>query len=184
MPTGVTFDLSTFREGLRAKLAVTKKTEAEVLNQAAKNICLRAVSFTPKANKGAIRALDVKIIAGAVAKKLRGGHGGKIGISGREFAARIKKERARRIRSVAYVSAGWVKAGQGFGGGLKKKVSAKGNAGKSYGKKATDSTLAAIGANLANGASVVGARALQEAADFVGRDMLSYAQKKLARALK
>ena len=37
MKAAIQFDLSGFQRGLRAKLAATKKTEAEVLNQAAKN---------------------------------------------------------------------------------------------------------------------------------------------------
>ena len=186
----ITFDQSTFNAGLRRKLALTKKTEAEVLNHASRNVCLRAIQFTPAADKDAIQAqlasnglvfkllqspafqdrLPRKLAGKAFAKRSRA-----------ELIADAKTLIALRKRSIKNIAAGWIKAAQAFGGGKNRKVSDKGNTGKGYGKRAKENALEASGVNAANGAPKIGAKPLQEALNFVGKDMLTYMPKKIVK---
>ncbi len=89
-----------------------------------------------------------------------------------------------RRRSAGYIRAGWIKAAQDFGGAAKRKVSAKSFAALGRGTRATESRLAASGTNAATGALAVGSEPLRRALDFVGRDMIAYAERKLAKAWK
>ena len=83
---------------------------------------------------------------------------------------------------MAYIKAGWVKAAQAFAGATRGKVSDKGLAGQSYGKLASVSRPVAEGGNAARGAIKVGTPALQQALNFVGKDLLPDAEKTLAKA--
>lgn len=193
MNGGIKFDLSGFQAGLRRKLAATKRAVPEVLNQAAKNICLRAIAFTPKADPTAIereltsggmafRLLQSRSFQGRLPKSLRGFTRGTH--SRKQLNDAVRKLVVLRRRSAGYIKAGWIKAAQEFGGAARGRVSEKSLAGRGYGVRATQSSAKAIGANLARGASTIGADALQKALDYVGQDMTAYAEKKLAQPWK
>lgn len=193
MSASIKFDLAGFQRGLRAKLAATKRAEAEVLNQAAKNVCLRAIAYTPKADPAAIereltkgglafRLLQSRSFQGRLPKSLRGFTRGTH--SRKQLNDAVRKLVTLRRRSAGYIKAGWIKAAQEFGGAARGRVSEKSLAGRGYGVRATQGNLKAIGVNLARGAGTVGADALQKALNYVGKDMLSYAEKKIAGVWK
>lgn len=193
MNGGIKFDLSGFQNGLRRKLAATKRAVPDVLNAAAKNVCLRAIAYTPKADPAqieaqlttgglAFRLLQSQSFQGRLPKKLRGFTRGKY--SRAQINDAVRKLVALRRRSAGYIKAGWIKAAQAFGGAARGRVSEKSLAGRGYGVRATQSSAKAVGVNLARGASTVGAEALQKALDYVGKDMVSYAEKKIAGVWK
>ena len=189
MSITVKLDMATFRAGVRHKLALSKRTEAEILNKAGRDISLRAIKYTPKADKGAVRAnlttngtlLRILQSPRASDRLPRSLQGFTRGTHTKEaIDAAAARLLALRLRSIGYIKAGWIKAAQAFGGAKSRKVSSKGNAGKSYGIKATVYHLIATGENMATGAPKVGPAALQKSLDEVGRDMLSYAPKQIA----
>lgn len=181
MPDDFKLDLREFQAALREYGKATKKDCADILNRAGRNVALRAINLTPKAtaakikadlaaNNNAIRATIRRLKAKGIPQK---------GMSRARFALEIKKTIGLRTRSARYVSVGWFKAYEAFGG-PSRKVSSKGFAAAGTGKKATANHLVAELTNAATGADKVGAEALQAAVDFVAHDMLEYAYKKLA----
>ena len=87
MNGGVKLDMRAFNDGMRRKLAVTKRAVPVVVNQASKNVCLRAIAFTPKAdpkqieaqltqNGFAFRLLQSKSFQARLPRKLQGFHPG------------------------------------------------------------------------------------------------------------
>ena len=193
MNGGVKLDMRAFNAGMRRKLAVTKRAVPVVVNQASKNVCLRAIAFTPKADPKQIEAqltqngfvfrlLQSKSFQARLPRKLQGFTRGTHSRAQINEAARQLV--ALRRRSVAYIKAGWIRAAQAFGGATSQQVSNRSLAGKGYGKRATESHPQAEGVNFARGASTVGAEALQQAVNFVGKDMADYAEKKLAAPWK
>ena len=189
MNGGIQFDMAGFQNGLRRKLAASRRAAPVVVNQAAKSVCLRAIAFTPKANPGqieaeltnnglAFRLLQSKSFQGRLPRKLRGYARGTH--TRAQIDEAVRQLVALRRRSQSYIKAGWIKAAQAFGGAPSGRVSTRSLAGQGYGRKATEGNPEATGANLARGASKVGAGALQQALNFVGKDMLDYAERKLA----
>lgn len=191
--TGITFDTGAFRKGLRAKLAVTKKTEEQIINQAAGSVCANAIRLTKGAKKNEIigdltsNGLVFKLLQsprfqarmpGYLKGFTRGTHTrAQINDAARVFVA-------QRARTIRYIAAGWFKALAVFRPASKRKVSDKGLAGKGTARKATERILEAVFVNFSRGAGEVGARPLQQALDEEGRSMQSYAEKKLANAWK
>ena len=187
----VTLDYASFRAGLRRRLDSTKRAVPVVVNKASKNVCLRAVQFTPKASAAkirsdlttnglALRLLQSPAMQGRLPRKLQGFTRGTHTKAQLDEAARQLVGRA--VQSVAYIKAGWVKAAQAFGGATRSKVSDKGLAGQSYGKPASVARPVAEGGNAARGAVKVGTPALQQALNFVGKDLVPDAQKTMATA--
>lgn len=193
MNSGLKFDVSTFREGLRAKLKVTKKTEAEILNQAAGSICANAIRLTKGAKKNTIvadltsgglafRLLQSPRFQARMPKSVRGY------TRGTHTRAEINAAAARFVRlrgsTVRYIVAGWFKALKVFRPNARRDASAKGLAGLGRATKATPGILAAVFENFSRGAGTVGAGPLQQALNEEGASMKKYAEKKLADALK
>ena len=168
-------DISQIQKAFEEIKRATKKDGKDILNRAGRNVCLRAIKDTPRADAAKIRALDPRIFIAAVVKDLAGRK-----VSRAEFNDLVKKKRAGRARSVGYIKAGWANAAKAFGakGG---KVSSKGLAAEGYGKLATENKLVAVLANHARGASQVGSDALQGAINFVAKDMAAYAKRALAK---
>ena len=193
MSGDITFDLSTFRAGLRHKLSLTKKAEADVLNQAAGSICANAIRLTKGTKKNQVigdltsNGLVFKLLQSTrfqarMPKRFQGYTRGthtraQINQAAREFV----KQRAATVK---YIAAGWFKALMVFRPSVRRKVSAKGLAGKGRATKARPDILAAVFENFSRGAGEVGADALQQALNDEGRFMLGYGNKALTKALK
>lgn len=182
-------DYTAFRRGLDAKLRVSKRDEADILNRAGRDVCLKSIKYMPRADAAEISAALKS--NGLVFKLLQSPnfqHRLPRKLAGKAFAKRSRAELiadaktliASRRRSRAYIAAGWIKAAQTFGAAKNRKVSDRGEAGKGYGKRATAGNLAAMGANLATGAIKVGPPSLQQSLDEVGNDMKAYGERKLA----
>jgi hypothetical protein len=184
--TGIKFDLTTFRAGLQAKRRVTKKAEAEILNQAGGSICANAIRLTPKATAGKIKAelRQNNLAIYATLRRLKKAGISTRGMSRARFAQEVTRTINKRAASARYIAAGWFKPLAIFRPGSARKVSDKSLAARSRATKATESSLAATFENHSRGASQVGAAALQQAMDEEGRSMKAYAEKKLAQAWK
>ena len=192
MPSsGIKFNLGTFQAGLRAKLRVTKKAEADILNQAGGSVVANAIRLTKKASAADIRStlqsngtvfrlLQSPHMQRRLPKKLvgytRGTH-----TRAQINAAATQLVRAR-VSSRGYIAAGWFPALAVFRPGTTRRASAKGLAGQGRATRATSGKLVATFQNFSRGANQVGAAALQQALDEEGRSMQSYANKKLAAA--
>ena len=189
--SGIQFDLSQFQDGLRAKLRVTKKTEAEILNQAGGSVVANAIRLTKKASAADIRKtlqsngtvfrlLQSPQMQSRLPKKLtgftRGTH-----TRAQINAAATALIRAR-VSSRGYIAAGWFAALSTFRPGANRRLSAQGLAGQGRATRATPSRLIATFENHARGAGAVGAAALQQALNDEGQSVQSYAEKKLAQA--
>ena len=204
MSGNMTFDTRTFRAGLRHKLSLTKRAEADVLNSALGDVALNAIRFVPKAGFGRELLTDgflmrmVYTIYHPVGgqKKAKELVPGLATFPPKKDSTRVPgytraqmKELANRLlvhrrRSRGYIGAGFIRAAQAMGKKLSRKVSAKGNAGKGYGVKAFANRLVALGVNASTGAVIVGPAAVQQAMDLVGRKMLTYAPKQIAKVWK
>lgn len=193
MASGFKFDLTTFRAGLRAKLRVTKKTEAEILNQAGGSVCANAIRLTKGARKSDVegqlsrnglsfRLLQSPAMQRRLPKSLQGYTRGRHTRAELNEAAR--KLIALRGASRRYIAAGWFKALAVFRPGSSRRVSDKGLAGQGRARRATSSSLVATFENHSRGAGEVGAAALQQALDDEGRSMKAYGERKLAAAWK
>ena len=209
MGVDLTLDTRELRAALQLYSRATKKDEAEILNHAALNICIRppfgAVQNTPKANAKQIQRDLVEDYANKktgkpsprvfqmAAKNLSGTKGkkGKRGktLGSQTWQKRIAKESKRiigsRKRAVGYMASGWIKAARAFG--FQGRGAAKfAGANTGYGIKARVQVLVAEVANTAkNITKVKGANsALQRAVNGAARDMTKYAEKKLDRTAK
>lgn len=170
-------NLPQFSAALREYKEATGKDEVEILNRAGRNVAFRAASFTPKATASRIRAdlmkdphLRYALTSLYLRKRGRGI------LKKPEFRQEVKKLIARRIASRAYLRSGWAPAVIALGGSFRGKKSDKG-----WAKKASVLNLITEIANTVPGIDKVGVKALNEAIDFVAKDMLGYAQDLLAK---
>ncbi len=186
-----TFDDHEFARAVDFVEKNTLRTAKESINRAGLHVIIGgkgfkgAMQLTPKANKGAIKAVSPQQVAGAVAARLRT-EGKKVDAA--TFAELVGKEIKRRIRAIGYTAfAGWDKAARAFGGrGLKnvtgsdKKLSRFG-----YGTKATNNiNPVAVLVNTAPWAEKIGLEPLQKAITNVSRDMVEYALRKMGETFK
>ena len=193
MASGIKFDMTTFRAGLRAKLAVTKKTGAKVINQAAGSTLANAIRLTKKANAAEIRTslqsngtafklLQSPAMQSRLPRRFQGY------TRGTHSRAEINDAATRFIRARAAsrgnIAAGFFKALAVFRPGSARRVSDRGLAGKGRAKRATASRLVATFENFAAGADTVAAPALQQALDEEGVSMKTYGEARLAKAWK
>jgi hypothetical protein len=165
-----------FAKTMREYQRLSKREAADALNKKAKDVAIRTISRTPKADKGAIEA--------SLRGPGRGGgtlvyrlfqHKGMTRMMADDQAKRFIKARQA---SIAYIRAGWYKAAQMFGarGG---RVRPGGLAEKGSGTKATPGNLTAILENKTVGAEKISGPALSKAMDEVRKDMLVYIARKL-----
>jgi hypothetical protein len=163
-----------FSKTLRRYADLSSKGAAEAINKKAKDVCIRSISQTPMADKGAIKTT---LQADGLAFKLVN----KTGLT----KDQIKQKAAALIRartgSVRYIKAGWYKALQVFGG-RGGKTRPDGLADKGTGSKASPRDLTAVMENKAFGATQVGGDALARAMDSVRKDMMVYIQRKAREA--
>lgn len=170
-------DAREFTRAVQLYEKATQKDEADILNRAGKNVSFRAAQFTPKATGAKIKAelmrdkLAIRILSAR--RKFRG-------MTMQKRSAVTRRFIAARVRSARYVSAGWANAIAAFGGNASRfRVNPKSEAAKGYGIRARANKLVAELANNARGADRVALSALQDAIDFVAKDMTSFAQRKL-----
>ncbi len=193
MASGVTFDMSTFRAGLRVKLAVTKKTEAEILNQAGGSVLANAIRLTRKASNAdieaalgsnglAFRLLQSPQMQRRLPRSLQGFTRGRH--TRAEITDAARKLIQARARSRGNIAAGFFKALAVFRPGSARKVSGKGLAGQGRATRATASRLVATFENFAAGADTIAAPALQQSLNEEGGKMKQYGEARLAQAWK
>lgn len=173
-------DTREFTAAMREYGRATKKDEAEILNRAGRNVAFRAAQFTPQANPAKIKG---DLARDNLAVKILAKRGAFRGVPNSKRAELVRKLEAARIRSIRYVRQGWANAILAFGGrpGRLGNVNSRSEAAKGYGLKASAQRLVAELANNSRGADKVGLEPLQKAIDFVAKDMLAFAQKKLAQ---
>ena len=180
--SGFHFDTREFTAALRQYEIATRKDEATIVNRAARNVVLRAMSFTPKATGAKIRS-ELRSKGDMVARIInaRARAKGRKPPSRAEMPAAIERFITKRARSAGYIRAGWIKAAQAFGAAAGGRVSEKGNAARGYGRRATASRAFAEIVNTANESLRFGADALQRAINFVAKDMKSFAERKMSQ---
>ena len=160
-----------FQGTVREYLRYSKKECSSELNRRARNILMKAVRATPRADRSKVKAA---LEANGLAYKLIR----KTGLKRKEIKAKAKRLISRRLASVGYIAAGWYKALQAFGGrGGKTKEGGLAAAGT--GKKSTPSDLKAVFENKAAGAPHIGHQPLADAINEERADMLVYIARKL-----
>jgi hypothetical protein len=160
-----------FSRTLRRYADLSSKGAQEAINKKAKDVCIRAIRETPKADRGKIKSeLEANGLVYRLIKKT--------GLKRAEIEKKAKAMIRVRQASIAYIKAGWYKAAQAFGG-RGGKVRPDGLAAKGSGEKATKGKLTATLTNAAYGAPTVGGDALDRAMESVRKDMMVYLAKKL-----
>lgn len=160
-----------FSATIREYLEYSKKEATSELNRRAKNVILKSISRTKKAERAAVKAaLETDGLAYKLIKKT--------GLTRPEIKRKARALISARLKSLGYIKAGWYKAAQAFGGrGGKTKPGGLAEQGK--GTKATERKLTATFENLAVGATEVGQDALAAAMDAERADMMTYIARKL-----
>lgn len=197
-------DIAGFKRTLNLVRQVSRKTEAEIVNNALRDVAYYAASFTPKAPAGATIALSLQqngllpaLAAQALNRRL-----GKNPKKGPKVWGRVEhqKEMARilkRARSgVNAIRAGFGQIVMELGGSFRGAKSKSGRtAAKSTAKKATVSNLSGFFSNKVRdydrfgklyGAGDIPAAqlALRQAIRYITARELKYAQKKMSDALR
>lgn len=186
-------DTSRFERSLRRMMAVSKRTGAEIINKALKDVAFRAASFTPKTTFGKIRGeLNNDLITKMALKWLRekGVPFNKNDV--KDAKARIFKA---RMRSIGALRAGWIPAIQKFGGNYRgaKKIEG-GSASDGTAVKATPARISGLIRNAIVTSSNKGTthaaqipalrRGLLKGIAYVTRDRNREAQRRMLRALQ
>jgi hypothetical protein len=160
-----------FSKTMKQYAELSRKEVSEAINKKATDVAIRAIKYTPRADKQKIES-DLRA-NGLVYKLIK-----KTGLTRKQAQQKAERMIRRRKASVGYIRAGWYKAAQAFGarGGKTRpnKLAAKGS-----GIKATRSKTEAILNNAAFGAPNVGIYALARAMDEVRKDMMVYIGRKL-----
>jgi hypothetical protein len=161
-----------FSATMRQYLQISRRVPKDEINRRAKNVCLKSIRYTEKADKKEIKsALTTNGLAYKLVKKT--------GLNRKQIKAKVAKFIRARMSSASYIKAGWYKAAVVFGGrGGKLKPGKRADQGT--GEKATDSKLTATMTNMAVGATKISGPALAKAMNEEGADMLKYIQRKLA----
>ena len=135
MSATLTCDLTKFRAAIAGAAATSKRTSADVVNNALKDVAYMSASFTPKTTAAKVRAgLPREMLMRMAAKHLSEKRGKFTKEELRATAAKIAK---RRRSGIGGVRAGWIPAILALGGtyrGAKKKPG--GSAAKGTAKKA------------------------------------------------
>lgn len=182
-----TFDTREFQSALQQYSEATKKDESEILNRAGKNVAYRASQFTPVAEAATIKSglfADDHLRFALTAMKIK--ERGMGVLKSPQFAQEVEKFVRSRVASRRYLKAGWAVAIEKFGGTYRGSKF-RGATGEAI-KATADSLITELAAILdepteakAQSAESKMLPALQEALDFVARDMIDYAQRKLAK---
>lgn len=181
-------DIGDFEEAMRLWAQATQKDSVEILNRAARNVAYRAAQFTPVASAAEIKGellKDPKMVYALTALSLK-----KQGIGmlpKGEMEKAVQAFIARRVGSRRYLRAGWAQAIIDLGGTFRGSKLQRGS--ESFANPATIVDLLAeiawivqeANEHKAEGAEEKVMPALQEALDFVAKDMIDYAQDRLAK---
>jgi len=160
-----------FSKAMRQYAELSKKEVSEALNKKAKDVAIRAIKYTPKADKGQI---EQQLRTNGLAYKLIK----KTGLSKKQIQQKAERLIRARKRSVGYIKAGWYKAAQVFGG-RGGRTKSGGLAEQGTAKKATPSKTEAVMNNYTKGATKVSGQALARSMDEVRKDMMVYIGRKL-----
>lgn len=182
-----TLDTRQFQRALQEYADATKKDEADILNKAGKDVVYRAAQFTPKAKGPQIKAFllaNPKLLYALTARMLK--KKGIGALKSPQFQEATQQLIRKRASSARYLTAAWARAAEAFGATFR---GAKFKGATGYGIKATPANLLATIVAIvdepddthARSAEAVEIVALQEALDFKARDMIEYAQRKLAK---
>jgi hypothetical protein len=160
-----------FAKAMRQYAELSKKEVSEALNKKAKDVAIRAIKYTPKADK---ERIEQQLRANGLVYKLVK----KTGLTKKQIQQKAERMIRARKRSAGYIKAGWYKAAQVFGarGGRTK---AKGLAAQGTASKATPSKTEAVMNNYTKGATKVSGQALARSMDEVRKDMMVYIGRKL-----
>jgi hypothetical protein len=192
-------DLSRFKFFVREIARYRKKDEAEMLNKGLTTAIIGSskykgiVQLAPKATKERIRAdlkegdLNVRL---AMAQLRKEGYFGTLHSRAeiQQKVAQICKARIKkRLKSRAYIAAGWIKSLQDLGI-LKSRTKGKretnfwagGSAAQGYGVRATPGRLRASAFSMARGSEKVLGTLLQTAVNNACEDMKDYFRNKIA----
>jgi hypothetical protein len=160
-----------FSKTLREYTRLSSKTAEDALNRTAKDVAIRAISKTPKADASKVRA---SLKASGLAYKLLK----KTGLKREEIKKKAAALIRARVRSVGYIKAGWYKAARAFGG-RGGTTRPGGLAAQGSGEKATSRKLTATLINKTRGAVEVSGQPLAAAIEEKRKDMMVYIARKL-----
>lgn len=191
----VSVNLTNFTAAIREVQAVTKKTEAEIVTRAARNVAYRAAQYTPRSSAGRIRSRlrSGNLLARLASSELKREKGR---YTQAELASRMRKIEKRRTSNVVAMRAGWAKAITDLGGSFRgARAKPSHSAARGFGKAATVGNLVSTIRNSVVTQSVRGvatgagdipfmSEALAQAVDFVTADMREYAKRKIIQNLK
>lgn len=162
-----------FSKTLREYTRLSSKSVPEAVNRTAKDVAIRTIKETDKAEASEIRSA---LKTNGLAYKLIN----KTGLKAAEIKKKAEALIRARVRSAGYIRAGWYKAAQAFGGrGGKTKPGGLAEQGK--GTKATERTQTATLENKTVGAPEVSGPALARAMESKRKDLLVYIAKKLRK---
>jgi hypothetical protein len=165
-----------FAKALREYQTITSKTVVETLNSKSKDICLKAIQYTPKADKTKVRSYWQTYGYQILNKK---------GLKKAELQKLVAKAVAKHGQSVSYIAAGWINAAKAFGGAIKGtrgvKLLTDGYAAKSFGTKATKDKTKTTFTNMAKGAPEVAQDALYRSMQTVLADMVQHTKEELEK---
>jgi len=206
MSAKIEFDTSKMTRALTEYQAATKKDFTEVVNRAAMNTAFRAAQFTKKADKSSIQALENQpwwpryiakyfrekghtFVKTSSAKKFGPGKSTiRRFVKGSSYTKAEARALSRRIigarvRAISFIRSGWIPAIRILAPfakvqlrvDAKQRGQAKGDAKPA---KVSINPTAHI-SNSVKGSGKIGGAALQQAIDFVAKDMIEYARKKM-----
>jgi len=184
-----------FQSALNDKMKVTRKTEAEGLNHACKNVAYRAAQFTAKTTAAKIESelRQDDLLAKLASASLKRTHGRYTRAEHRQEMIRIRK---RRKMGVSALRASWANAVKSFGGSFRGgKQRPGGSASRGTSKKATERKLVAsftsavittnaFGKLTFAGENPILNASLDKAVGFVAHDMRQYMRRKIKKALQ
>lgn len=179
---GLTVDFTDFNKALLLYQDATNKDIDDIMTRAGRNVFMRAIQFTPKADAQKIKSqLGSNELVFKIINKRRKDAGEK-GLNNEQMSYAAKRLIGARARSVAYIKAGWKRAAIDLGSRIReshqKSFAKYGKATKE--KSATDYIIE--GFNFSTGAAKVGLQPLIGAVNFVAKDMITYANKVLLRS--
>ncbi len=210
MPNEFSIDVTEFNKAMRQYTVACGESFEEAVNKTSRDICLRTAQFTPKANKASIIAVSKmswfpKMIAKDMRRRSKGvktrrrkNEDGKTvtwksSYTRAQARARGRKIIASRKRGIAFLKAGFAKAGQSLGGKAKKsEIKANLTKVTGYGIKATPRRLVSEmivtyeqpTARRASSAERKVKPYMREAVAFKTKDMKRYINRKLDQRAK
>ncbi len=179
-------DTSQLLKALNDRVSLAKKTIPVILNKAALNIGYKASQFTPKTTAAKIKRdlkRDPHLVYALTVNRMKK-KGENKPLKSPQFAEKVQKFINQRASSAAFIRLGWSEGILALGGTYrgKRPLPQYRHGGA---KKATILRFVAEISNTSRGIDKVGKKALQDAVDYVAKDMIEHdAPKLLAAAIK